>query len=162
MEENIIYGKTTDGRDIALDGYRVESFTSLSNSSDGGEIIEVVFKSGKSIQVISVEDDKGDSLWCDLVSISRIRIPAPMPSVNLTDFTSIDGSEGLFDCNAVEFLISWKSRGYLLQEEVEYVELHFASGRTITAFPETLQPTDDGYGDNVVLDFINRYSRTHQ
>ena len=108
--------------------------------------------------MISVEDDKGDSLWCDLVGISRIKTPVPDPSPNLTDFTKIDGSYGLLDCNSVEFLISWKSPGTTIKD-IEYVELHFASGKTFIVFADSLDTKGGGYGVNVVVDFINRYNR---
>jgi hypothetical protein len=163
MKDNIIYGKTTDGRDITLDGYRVESFTHIGETSVG-EIVEVVFKSGQTIRVVSVEDDKGDSLWSGLVYVSQLKIPAPSPSTALTDFTKIDGSYGLFDRNAVEFLISWKMRGPNDSEYIEHVELHFASGKSFTVFANSIELGGDYscFSENVVDDFIFMYEKSKQ
>jgi uncharacterized iron-regulated protein len=161
MTKNIIYGKTTDGRDFTLDGYRIESFTSLGNTSVG-EIVEVVFKSGQTLRVISVDDNKGCSLWSDLVYASQLKNPLPTPSATLTDFTKIDGSYGFFDCNAVEFLISWKSNS---KDKEGLVELHFASGKTFTVFADSLD-TGGEYQlqlvDNVVVDYIIRHNREQE
>lgn len=165
MKENIIYGKTVDGRDIALDGFRVESFTSLRQTSTE-VIVEVVFKSGQTIQVLSVEDEKGDSLWSNLVYVSSwLKPPIPTPQARLTDFTKVDGSYGLFDSKTVEFLISWGNKTWIggpsdpQIDGPEYVELHFASGKTFTIIADSLEEKQDLRSDlldNVVEDFIYR------
>ena len=144
-----IYGKTIDGRDIALDGYKVESFAFYTCNND--EILEIVFNSGQKVRVLS-DLDAVETIEAQLVSsmqVDKSTIPAPNPDC-LVRYVRTDGYEGLFDCNAIEFLITYNLFG------VEYVEVHFSSGTTFTVFASELD-RDGNSIDNLVDDYISRH-----
>ena len=63
----IIYGKTIDGRDIALDGYKVESFANYHCDRQG--IMEIVFRSGQTARM--AEDDDLQSKLVESMQVDK-------------------------------------------------------------------------------------------
>ena len=57
---NYIFGKTTEGKMITLDGFRVESLMIYGNK-DHEEIVDIYFKSGEEVSVY-VNTDQGESI----------------------------------------------------------------------------------------------------
>ena len=80
---NFISGKTINDRNIIMDGFRIESFFSLGQPSSSIENIEVTFKSGQTVQVISNPNEESEDLWEKLMEASRQNTPAPRRSAAL-------------------------------------------------------------------------------
>ena len=57
---NYIFGETTDGKPITLDGFRVESFMIYGNKAHE-EIVDIFLKSGEEVEVY-VYTDQGESI----------------------------------------------------------------------------------------------------
>ena len=151
---NFISGKTIDGRNIIMDGYRIESFLNLGQYSSSVENIEVTFKSGQTVQVISNPDEEDYGLWGKLIEALRHNTPALDPRRNFEQFNPTN-SFGWFDPSSVEFLVFWES------DKITLVELHFASGKTISILADELELEDECYypAENVVHVFWNEYRR---
>lgn len=69
---NFIYGKTPDGRNVTLDGFRVESYATYANN-EGLGLVDIYFKSGQEVTLLAEDED---------VNLSPFRIswtPAGMP-----------------------------------------------------------------------------------
>ena len=149
---NFISGKTIDGRSIIMDGYRIESFLNLGQYSSSIENIEVTFKSGQTVQVISNPDEENEDLWGNLMEALRHNTPALDPRRIFERFNPTN-SFGLFDPSSVEFLIYWESN------KITLVELHFASGKTISILANELELENECYypEENVVHAFWNKY-----
>lgn len=154
--ETFIYAKTTDGRDISLDGLKVESFSFHSiGKTEYIDILEIVFKSGQTVQVINDDDKDGvdvQSRLAEVMRTDRTAIPAPKPNC-LVQYECHDGREGLLDPYAVEFIISYKC------DKKEYADLHFDSGKTLTV--EWLENSDAHLRRNILEDYIYRYNKDH-
>jgi len=150
---NFISGKTIDGRSIIMDGYRIESFFSF-GGQDSVENVKVTFKSGKTVHVISTDDEKDGELWDNLVDAVGQNTPAPDPRRIFERFNPTN-SFGWFDPSSVEFLIYWESN------KITLVELHFASGKTISILAGELELENECYypEENVVHAFWNKYNR---
>ena len=150
---NFISGKTIDDRNIIMDGYRIESFFSL-NGPSSVENVKVTFKSGKTVHVISTDDEKDGELWNNLVDAVGQNTPAPDPRRNFERFNPTN-SFGWFDPSSVEFLIYWE------RHKITLVELHFASGKTISILAGELELENECYypEENVVNAFWNKYNR---
>ena len=147
----IIYGKTIDGRDIALDGYKVESFANYHCDRQG--IMEIVFRSGQTARM--AEDDDLQSKLVESMQVDKKTIDAPNPH-SLVDYYTTGGFWGLFDGNATECIISHKCDGK------EYLELHFDSGKTLTVFADSLEGSGDVTEEeisNLVDDYIYRHKK---
>ena len=151
---NFISGKTIDDRNIIMDGFRIESFLNLGQYSSSDEIIEVTFKSGQTVQEISNPDEESEDLWEKLMEAIRQNTPAPDPRRIFERFNPTN-SFGWFDPSTVEFLIYWESNKKTL------VELHFASGKTISILADELELENECYypAENVVHVFWNEYRR---
>lgn len=158
LMDTFIYAKTTDGRDISLDGLKVESFSFHSiGKTEYIDILEIVFKSGQTVQVINDYDKDGVDVQSQLVEVmqtDRTAIPAPKEDC-LTDLNCVDGREGIFISYAVDFLISYKSG------DMELVELHFASGKIYTVYADSLVDESAYRRRNIVEDYIYRYEKEH-
>ena len=156
--DTFIYAKTTDGRDISLDGLKVESFSFHSiGKTEYIDILEIVFKSGQTVQVINDDDKDGVDVQSQLVEVmqtDRTAVPAPKTDC-LTDLNCVDGREGIFISYAVDFLISYKSG------DKELVELHFASGKIYTVYADSLVNESAYRRRNIVEDYIYRYEKEH-
>lgn len=151
---NFISGKTIDGRNIIMDGYRIESFLDLGLDSSSDDIIEVTFKSGQTVQVLSNPDEEDYDLWGKLIETLRHNTPALDPRRNFERFNPTT-SFGWFDPSSVEFLVFWES------DKITLVELHFASGKTISILADELELENECYYpvENVVHVFWNEYRR---
>jgi len=143
---NYIYGKTTDGKPITLDGFRVEAFTEYKNE-EGDYCMDIYFKSGNSVSVYGESED-GCEISEDLddcfyeVKRNPSLLLEPHPAEIIYCKTA-DGKRFSFDGNAVEFHVSFDD-----EDGKSYVELHFASGRVIVVLKDL---DEDIYpGDNVV------------
>lgn len=134
-----ITGKTIDGHDVTLDGYKVVAHASY--YCDNREIKEVFFNSGQMVSMI--EDDDLQSKFVESMQVDKSTIEKPSQS-NLVDYETINGHYGLFDSNAVEFLIIHKNNGK------EYVELHFLSGTSFTVLADLL-----GTGVDIKIDDVD-------
>ena len=53
---NFIYGKTPDGRNVTLDGFRVESYATYANDQGLG-LVDIYFKSGQEVTVLAEDED---------------------------------------------------------------------------------------------------------
>ena len=133
---NFICGKTLDGREITLDGFRVESST-WTEDDKGNRCNDLIFKSGQEIRVLS-DSFAGDidaQLWdCIRADLSTNYANHPMICA-----TREDGQEIVFDGTAVEYYIDFQ-----YGNDEDLVELHFASGRTIVVFDEVDEDTYPG------------------
>lgn len=152
---NYIFGKTTDGKPITLDGFRVESFMIYGNKA-GEEIVDIYFKSGEEVEVY-VYTDQGESIPdsladCYLAAKKNPEILTRPYPVNLIGCDTVEGIEYFFDGNAVEYYIT----GSVSEDDM--VELHFASGNVIevlSALDENLYPGESV--ETLVDDCICRY-----
>lgn len=151
---NFISGKTIDDRNIIMDGFRIESFLNMGQYSSYFENIEVTFKSGQTVQVISNPNEESEDLWVKLMEALRQNTPAPDPRRIFERFNPTN-SFGWFDPSSVEFLIYWESN------KITLVELHFASGKTISILADELELENERYypEENVVHAFWNKYNR---
>ena len=152
---NYIYGKTTDGKPITLDGFRVESFMIYGNKAHQ-EIVDIFFKSGEEVEVF-VFTDQGESIPdsladCMIAAKENPEILTRPYPVNLIGCDTFEGIDYFFDGNAVDYYITDRD------SEEDMVELHFASGNVIkvlNALDENLYP-----GESIVTmvdDCICRY-----
>ena len=152
---NYIFGKTTDGKRITLDGFRVESFLIYGNKARE-ELVDIYFKSGEEVSVY-VFTDQGESIPDSLADcmIALKKNPEiltrPYP-VNLIGCDTVEGIPYFFDGNAVEYYITDRD------SEEDMVELHFASGlvfEVLNALDENLYPGESV--ETLVDDCICRY-----
>ena len=154
---NYIYGKTTGGKPIILDGFRVESFMIYGNKA-GETIVDIYFKSGEEVSVYAFTDE-GDSIPdsltdCMIAAKKNPEILARPYPVNLIGCDTVEGIEYFFDGNAVEYYITGRD------SDEDMVELHFASGNVVDVLnelDENLYP-----GESVVTlvdDCICRYNK---
>ena len=125
---NYISGKTTEGKTITLDGFRVESFAIYGNK-DGETFVDIYFKSGDQVSVYANDDEYGDildSLADGMLAIKKNPeiLTRPYP-VNLIECDTVDWVKYFFDGNAVEYYITDRD------SEDDLVELHFASGNVV-------------------------------
>jgi hypothetical protein len=157
---NYIFGKTTDGKPITLDGFRVESFMIYENKAHQ-EIVDIFFKSGEEVEVF-VFTDQGESIPdsladCMIVAKENPEILTRPYPVNLIGCDTFEGTDYFFDGNAVDYYITDRD------SEEDMVELHFASGNVIkvlNALDENLYP-----GESVVTlvdDCICRYYKDEE
>ena len=157
---NYIFGKTTDGKPITLDGFRVESFMIYGNKAHQ-EIVDIFFKSGEEVSVY-VLTDQGESIPDSLADcmIEAKKNPEiltrPYP-VNLIGCDTVEGIEYFFDGNAIEYYITGRD------SDEDMVELHFASGNVIevlSALDENLYPGESV--ETLVDDCICRYYKDEE
>ena len=125
---NYISGKTTEGKTITLDGFRVESFAIYGNK-DGETFVDIYFKSGDQVSVYANDDEYGDildSLADGMLAIKKNPeiLTRPYP-VNLIECDTVDWVKYFFDGNAVEYYITDRD------SEEDLVGLHFASGNVV-------------------------------
>ena len=97
---NYIFGKTTDGKPITLDGFRVESFMIYGNK-DGDTIVDIYFKSGEEVEVNAFTDE-GDSIPdsladCFLAAKKNPEILTRPYPVNLIGCDTFEGINFFFD-----------------------------------------------------------------
>lgn len=152
---NYICGKTTEGKQITLDGFKVESFAIYENK-DGETFVDIYFKSGAEVSVYAYDDefeDIPDSLAdCMLALKENPEILTKPYPVNLIECDTVDWVKYFFDGNAVEYYITDRD------SEEDLVELHFASGHVVEVCNEL---DEDIYpGESVVTlvdDCICRY-----
>jgi len=152
---NYIFGKTTDGKPITLDGFRVESFMIYGNKAHE-EIVDIYFKSGEEVSVY-VFTDQGESIPdsladCMLALKKNPRILTRPCPVNLIGCDTVEGIPYFFDGNAVEYYITGRD------SDKDMVELHFASGIVIEVLndlDENLYPGESV--ETMVDDCICRY-----
>ena len=153
---NYISGKTTEGKTITLDGFRVESFAIYGNK-DGETFVDIYFKSGDQVSVYANDDEYGDildSLADGMLAIKKNPeiLTRPYP-VNLIECDTVDWVKYFFDGNAVEYYITDRD------SEDDLVELHFASGNVVEVrsdLNEDLYPGE--CVETLVDDCICRYS----
>lgn len=152
---NYIYGKTTDGHCITLDGFCVESFETFENEK-GKDCVKLYFKSGKEITVFE-EDEELGSLFeqlCEFFNTDFQVVPFKHHPESIL-CKKPNGDDFSFDGLAIEFYVSYKNA-----KGEDVVELHFVSGRTVTVLKdldEELYP-----GGNVITlvdQCICRYKR---
>ena len=159
---NFIYGKTPDGRNVTLDGFRVESYATYTN--DKGEwCVDIYFKSGQEVTLLA-EDREGEFIpipdqldYCwdpdpEILAASQPRYSVMCRKID-------NGSAFKFDPNSVEFYIIDANEDEDDETDRE-VELHFASGRTVTVIKDTEMDDLDGESLEIVIDdCICRYFR---
>ena len=141
---NFIYGKTTDGHNITLDGFRVESFETFENDK-GDDCVRLFVKTGKEITVFGEDDERGDFLEsltdffnADFEYSDKALLHHPESILCETP----DGDDFMFDGTAVEFYIEYEDA-----DGVSLIDLHFVSGRKVTVLEDVNQ---DFYpGENV-------------
>ena len=152
---NFIYAKTIDGKDISLDGLKVEFF-SFHYIQPHTDCLEIFFKSGQTVQVINEDEGHGEpqERLVSVMQTDRTAVPAPKPDC-LVQYMSHDGREGLLDSYAVEFIISYKC------DEKEYADLHLDSGKTLTVDANYLDNDDAPLRRNILEDYIYRYNKDH-
>lgn len=153
---NYISGKTTEGKTITLDGFRVESFAIYGNK-DGETFVDIYFKSGDQVSVYANDDEYGDildSLADGMLAIKKNPeiLTRPYP-VNLIECDTVDWVKYFFDGNAVEYYITDPD------SEEDLVELHFASGNVVEVRSEINEDLYPGECvETLVDDCICRYS----
>lgn len=152
---NYIYGKTTDGHNITLDGFRVESFETFINEK-GDDCVRLYFKSGKEISVLQEDDELGDFMeqLCEFFNTDFHVEPFKHHPESII-CNKPNGDDFSFDGLAIEYHVSYKNA-----EGNDVVDLHFVSGRTVTVLmdlDENIYP-----GENVITlvdQCICRYKR---
>lgn len=157
---NYIFGKTTDGKPITLDGFRVESFMIYGNKAHQ-EIVDIFFKSGEEVEVF-VFTDQGESIPdsladCMIAAKENPEILTRPYPVNLIGCDTFEGIDYFFDGNAVDYYITDRD------SEEDMVELHFASGNVIkvlNALDENLYPGESV--ETMVDDCICRYFKDEE
>lgn len=157
---NFIYGKTPDGRNVTLDGFRVESYATYANVQGLG-LVDIYFKSGQEVTVLA-EDEDGEFIpipdqldACWNANPEIVAAPHPMFSVMCRRIDN--GSAFKFNPNSVEFYIT-DANGDDDDEADRDVELHFASGRTVTVRRDPELDDLDGESLEIVIgDCICRY-----
>lgn len=97
---NYIFGKTTDGKPITLDGFRVESFMIYGNKAHQ-EIVDIFFKSGEEVEVY-VYTDQGESIPdsladCMIAAKQNPEILTRPHPVNLIGCDTFEGINFFFD-----------------------------------------------------------------
>ena len=153
---NYISGKTTEGKTITLDGFRVESFAIYGNK-DGETFVDICMKSGEEVCLYADDDEYGnipDNLAdCMLALKKNPEILTRPYLVNLIECDTVDWVKYYFDGNAVEYYITDRD------SEDDLVELHFASGNVVEVrsdLNEDLYPGE--CVETLVDDCICRYS----
>jgi hypothetical protein len=157
---NYIFGKTTDGKPMTLDGFRVESFMIYGNKAHQ-EIVDIFFKSGEEVEVF-VFTDQGESIPdsladCMIAAKENPEILTRPYPVNLIGCDTIEGIPFFFDGNAVEYYTTGRN------SDEDMVELHFASGHVfevLSALDENLYPGESV--ETMVDDCICRYYKNEE
>ena len=152
---NFIFGKTTDGRNFTLDGFRVESFAIYVNK-DGETCVDIYLKSGDEVSVYAFADEGSNipDILTDCMIAAKKNpeiLTKPYP-VNLIGCDTVEGFPYFFDGNAVEYYITGRD------SDESMVELHFASGNVIevlSVLDENLYPGESV--ETMVDDCICRY-----
>lgn len=151
---NFIYGKTPDGRNVTLDGFRVESYATYANDK-GESCVDIYFKSGQEVTVLA-EDEDGEFIpipdqldACWNANPEIVAAPHPMFSVMCRRIDN--GSAFKFNPNSVEFYIT-DANGDDDDEADRDVELHFASGRTVTVRRDPEMDDLDGKSLEIIID----------
>ena len=151
---NFIFGKTPDGRIVTLDGCRVDSYSTYLNDKGEG-CVDIYFKSGQEVTLLA-EDEEGkfipipdqlDDCW----NIDPEIVAAPHPMYSVACRKIDNGSFFKFDPNSIEFYIvdAYDDE----DDEVDRpVELHFASGRTVTVMRDPEIDDLDGECLEIVID----------
>lgn len=162
---NFIYGKTPDGRNVTLDGFRVESYATYSNEK-GEWCVDIYFKSGQEVTLLA-EDEEGeyfpipdqlDACW----NIDPEIVAAPHPMFSVMCRKKDNGSAFMFDPNSVDFYIT-SADADEDDEAGRDVELHFASGRTVTVRRNPEMDDLDGESLEIVIDdCICRYFKDEE
>jgi len=152
---NYIFGKTSDGKQIKLDGFRVESFAIYGNK-DGETFVDIYFKSGAEVSLYAYDDtleDIPDNLAdCMLALKENPEILTKPYPVNLIECDTVDWVKYFFDGNAVEYYITDPD------SEDDLVELHFASGNVVEVHSELDEDLYPGESvETLVDDCICRY-----
>ena len=156
---NFIYGKTPDGRLVTLDGFRVESYETYAN--DKGEYcVDIYFKSGQQVTVLADDEEFIEIPIPDQLDGCRNADPeivaAPHPALGILCRKKDDGRPFMFDVNAVEFYIVGEDADKEYGTDRE-VELHFASGRTVTVIRDP--EMDDLDGESLEVALLRRRCR---
>ena len=157
---NYIFGKTSDGKQITLDGFRVESFAIYGNK-DGETFVDIYLKSGDEVRVYAYDDEVDnipDSLADCMLALKKNPeiLTRPYP-VNLIECDTVDWVKYFFDGNAVEYYITDRD------SEDDLVELHFASGNVVEVrsdINEDLYPGESV--ETLVDDCICRYFKDQE
>ena len=153
---NFICGKTREGNQITMDGFRVESFAVYSHV-DGETFVDIYFRSGAHETVYACEGDCPESIPDSLTDCMKAlkknpNLLAKFYPVHLIGCDNASDSEYFFDGNAVEYYIIDDMR------ELPAVELHFVSGNQVTVWSgldEDLYPGESV--ETMVDDCICRY-----
>lgn len=153
---NFICGKTKDGDQITLDGFRVESFAVYTHV-EGETFVDIYFKSGARETVYACEGDCPESIPDSLTDCMKAlkknpNLLAKLYPVHLIGCDNASDGEYFFDGNAVEYYIIDDMR------ELPAVELHFVSGNQVTVWSgldEDLYPGESV--ETMVDDCICRY-----
>ena len=157
---NYIFGKTTDGKPITLDGFRVESFMIYGNKAHQ-EIVDIFFKSGEEVEVF-VFTDQGESIPdsladCMIAAKENPEILTRPYPVNLIGCDTIEGIPFFFDGNAVEYYTTGRN------SNEDMVEPHVASGHifeVLSALDENLYPGESV--ETMVDNCICRYYKDEE
>lgn len=162
---NFIFGKTPDGRNVTLDGFRVESYSTYLNDKGEG-CVDIYFKSGQEVTLLA-EDEDGefipipaqlDACWIADPEI----VTALHPRFDVMCRKLDNGSAFKFDPNSIEFYMT----GADADEDDEAdrdVELHFTSGRAVTVRRDPEMDDLDGESLEIVIDdCICRYFKDEE
>ena len=155
MENNYIYGKTTDGELITLDGFRVESYA-IYEDEDEGTLVDILFKSGGFVTVYAHVDEGSEIIddLCDCRSVLK-KNPDLLTKRYPDVFIGCNSSkykEFFFDGNTVEYY----TRDEFADEDL--VELHFVSGHVVRVFSDLDEDLYPGESvETLVDDCICRY-----
>ena len=155
---NYIFGKTTDGKPITLDGFRIESYA-IYDDEEEGLLVDLYFKSGSSVTVFAYADKESESseiidslMVCNDALRTNPDLLAKHFPAEFIGCNSLKNKEYNFDGNSVEYY----TRDECADEDL--VELHFASGNVIEvlgALDENLYPGESV--ETLVDDCICRY-----
>ena len=151
---NFISGKTPDGHHVTLDGFRVESYATYANEK-GEDCVEIFFKSGREVTMLAYDEESMEIPIPDQLDDCRNADPeivaAPHPALGIICRRKDDGRSFMFDVNAVEFYIVGGDDDEDDETDSE-VELHFASGRTVTVVRDPELDDLDGESLEIVID----------
>ena len=151
---NFIFGKTPDGRLVTLDGFRVESYATYANDK-GEDCVDIYFKSGQEVTLLADDEESQEIPISEQLDDCRNADPeivaAPHPALGIWCRKKDDERPFMFDVNAVEFY-STRDEENDEDETDREVELHFASGRTVTVIRDPEMDDLDGESLEVVID----------
>ena len=151
---NYISGRAPDGRWITLDGFRVESYASYPNDK-GNWFVDVYFNSGQGVTMLAENEDFDDIPIPDQLDYCMNADPKVLamhhPAICVL-CRKEDESAFMFNGNDVEFYITRQDVDDSEDETDRDVELHFASGRTVTVHKDPEMDDLDGESIEVFVD----------